>query len=320
MLCVALSLVSIVAINSFRRDVQQSIVSDARGLHGGDVMIHSHYELSLALEQEVAKLLDEGEIQAVRTWEFYSVARREDGRESLFSNIKAVEKNYPLYGDVTLLSGDDFSSVLQPGKVIVAQALLDRLVLVLGDRLLLGECSLELSDVIGGESLRPFEFFNFGSRASRTASPKILIDKQKFPPQTALNVGTQVHTSPAQFGKVMADINPRMAVAYHFFNDYDTQPIVLEDIRNIYDGPLSLAVDYMVWNVTKEKITTRMAAIDEDIWPQPSVLGNRPPNPNDRIGFSEYIWDGRINYTEVLDKIYEDINKEYGTSVAVPKE
>ena len=38
------------------------------------------------------------------------------------------------------------------------------------------------------------------------ASPKILIDKQKFPPQTALNVGTQVHTSPAQFGKVMADI------------------------------------------------------------------------------------------------------------------
>ena len=151
------------------------------------------------------------------------------------------------------------------------------------------------------------------------ASPKILIDKQKFPPQTALNVGTQVHTSPAQFGKVMAEINPRMAVGFHFFNDYDTQPIVLADIRETYDGALSLAIDYMVWNVTKEKITTRMAAIDEDIWPQPSVLGVKRPDQSKRIGFSKYIWDGRVNYPEVLKNIYDKINKEYGTDVAPPQ-
>ena len=152
------------------------------------------------------------------------------------------------------------------------------------------------------------------------ASPKILIDKQKFPPQNALNVGTQVHTSPAQFGKVMAEINPRMAVGFHFFNDYDTQPIVLADIRETYDGPLSLAVDYMVWNVTKEKIITRMAVIDEDIWPQPSVFGSKPGDPTQRIGFSKYIWDGRENYHDVLKNIYDKINNEYGTSIPVPQE
>lgn len=151
------------------------------------------------------------------------------------------------------------------------------------------------------------------------ASPKILIDKQKFPPQTALNVGTQVHTSPAQFGKVMAEINPRMAVGFHFFNDYDTQPIVLADIRETYDGALSLAIDYMVWNVTKEKITTRMAAIDEDIWPQPSVLGVQRPDQSKRIGFSKYIWDGRVNYPEILKNIYDKINKEYGTDITPPQ-
>jgi len=64
-----------------------------------------------------------------------------------------------------------------------------------------------------------------------------------------------VHTSPAQFGKVMAEIQPRMAAGYHFFNDYDTQPIVFQDVRETYSGPLSLATDYMVWNVTKENIT-----------------------------------------------------------------
>jgi ribonuclease Z len=48
-------------------------------------------------------------------------------------------------------------------------------------------------------------------------APETLVEKQGFTPEAALNVGTQIHTSPAQFGKVMAETNPRMAVAYHFF-------------------------------------------------------------------------------------------------------
>jgi ribonuclease Z len=152
------------------------------------------------------------------------------------------------------------------------------------------------------------------------APPKVLIDKQKFPPANALNVGTQVHTSPAQFGKVMSTIEPRMGVAYHFFNDFDTQPLVLEQIRSVYDGPLALATDYMVFNVTKNDIMVRMAAIDEDIWPEPSVLGSIPFDPNDRIPFSDFMTSGRVFYKDVLTKLYEDINKEYGTSIPVPTE
>jgi len=184
-LCVALSLVSIVAINSFRRDVQQSIVSDARGLHGGDVIIHSHYEFSMALELEIEALLGEGGVQAVRTVEFYSVARRDDGKDSLFSNIKAVGKNYPLYGEVTLLSGRDISLVLQPGTVIVAQALLDRLDLAIGDRLLLGESSFEIVDVVSGESLRPVDFFYFG--------PRILVPAIDLDQMDLVKKGSRVH-------------------------------------------------------------------------------------------------------------------------------
>lgn len=163
-LCVILSLVSIVAINSFRRDVRQSIVSDARGLHGGDIIVHSHYEFSQPLQQELDTLAGQPGMERVRTWEFYSVARREDGRDSLFSNIKAVEQGYPLYGVVELASGGDFSAVLQPGTAIVAASLLQRLDLAVGERLLLGESSFEIVDVISRESLRPVDFFNFGPR------------------------------------------------------------------------------------------------------------------------------------------------------------
>ena len=150
------------------------------------------------------------------------------------------------------------------------------------------------------------------------ASPKILIEKQKFPPGTALNVGTQVHTAPAQFGKVMSKIKPRMAVAFHFFNDFDTYPIVYDEVRQTYDGPLALATDYMVFNVTKDDVKVRMAAIDEDIWPLPSSIRPIPADPSKALGFSDFVLGGRDNFVDVLKNYWDDINEEYGTSVPYP--
>ena len=150
------------------------------------------------------------------------------------------------------------------------------------------------------------------------APPKILIDKQKFTPGGALNVGTQVHTSPAMFGKVMSEVKPRMAVGYHFFNDFDTAPTVMAEVRSTYDGPVALATDYMVFNVTKDDVRVRMSAVNEDIWPQPSVDGKLPPDASQRIGFSDYITVGRVNYTDVIAEMYEAINEEYGTNIPAP--
>jgi ribonuclease Z len=151
-------------------------------------------------------------------------------------------------------------------------------------------------------------------------TPEALVEKQKFTPAAALNVGTQIHTSPAQFGKVMATVNPRLAVAYHFFNDWDTSPQVIRDIRRSYDGLLALAVDYMVFNVTKDDIKVRMAVVDEDIWPMPSALGNVPPDPSlQRTQFSEMMLGGRVVHSDILEEIYAEINEMYGTSIPVPK-
>jgi len=150
-------------------------------------------------------------------------------------------------------------------------------------------------------------------------APADLVNLQRWPVADALNVGTQVHTSPAQFGKVMSDIQPRMAVAYHFFNDFNTQPGVLELIRKTYDGPVSLAVDYMVWNVTKDEIRTRMAVGDEDVWPLPSITEKLPADPNDRVGFSDFVNGGKVPYTETVEKVYQSVNEEFGTNIPTPK-
>ena len=139
-----------------------------------------------------------------------------------------------------------------------------------------------------------------------------LIDKFKFTPQGALDVGTQVHTSPEAYGKMMSIIKPRMAVAFHFFNDWDTTPDIERRIRTTYDGPLSLSTDYMVWNITKDDIRVRMAVVDEDVWPpQPS---EKPlvPDPALKVPFSDFIIKGKYDMKDVIQPTYDEINEEYG--------
>lgn len=151
------------------------------------------------------------------------------------------------------------------------------------------------------------------------APPSIMVNKQRFPVGDALNVATQVHTSPAMFGKVMSQMKPRMAVGYHVFNDFDTFPQIIKEIRSTYDGPVEVAVDYMVFNVTKDDVRVRMAVVDEDIWPLPSITEKLAADPSKRVGFSDYIKDGRDVFQDVIESYYEQTNKEFGTDFKPPK-
>lgn len=84
-------------------------------------------------------------------------------------------------------------------------------------------------------------------------SAETAIEDMGFPPARALEVMTQIHTSPEAFGKVMSSLQSRMAIAFHFFLDFNIAPGINDGILKTYDGPLSLATDLMVWNVTKDK-------------------------------------------------------------------
>ena len=60
----------------------------------------------------------------------------------------------------------------------------------------------------------------------------------------------------------------------HFFNEEGTRYGIYQAIRETYDGPLSMATDLMVWNVTKDNIRVRMAVVEEHTWAPPLA---RPP-------------------------------------------
>ena len=155
-----------------------------------------------------------------------------------------------------------------------------------------------------------------------------LVSKMRFSPEQALQTGTQVHTAPEAFGKVMSAVRPRMAVAYHFFKDWDTTGQIYERIRSTYDGPLSLAEDFMVWNVTKDTIITRMAAVEEATWSPP--LTEQPKLPdmadreawNERLGtelvYSDFIAGGKWDVDDVLRPIYKEAEQALGQKFPYP--
>lgn len=145
--------------------------------------------------------------------------------------------------------------------------------------------------------------------------PTLMVTKQGFTPSEALMVASQAHTSPAQFGKVMSMVQPRLAVGYHFYNDFDTLPEVLDRVRSTYSGPLALAQDYMVFNVTKDDIRVRMSAIDEEIWPVPAQKAKLPPDTSKMIPFSDFTKSGALPMREIVDPIFDEINEKYGTEV-----
>jgi ribonuclease Z len=160
-----------------------------------------------------------------------------------------------------------------------------------------------------------------------------LVRKMRFTPEQALTVGTQIHTAPEAFGKIMATIQPRMAVAYHFFKDFDTTAEINDRVRTTYDGPLSLAEDFMVWNITKDQITTRMAEVDHHTWAPPLASKPELPKPDDRANYSkrmdvpvetmtysDFIKNGRWGEVdEALRGVYKEASENLGREFPYPE-
>ena len=162
--CVALSITSLTALNSFKRDVEQFLLSDAQALHGGDIIIHAHQPISLTLQQAIDDLEAQRQVEQLKTYDFYSVVRPGGSEKSLFANIKVVESDYPFYGSVTLKSGQEFREVLKPGKLVVAQEVLERLSISAGTKLHIGDGVLEIADIVLHETARPVSFLSIGPR------------------------------------------------------------------------------------------------------------------------------------------------------------
>jgi len=121
-------------------------------------------------------------------------------------------------------------------------------------------------------------------------TPEFFVKDYNQPPQLAWRACCEFHTSPQAFGKIMSTIKPRHAVSYHSFEEaFDG---IRAGIRETYDGPLSVATDMMVWNITKDKIVERMAVSPDRASGVPGPTRQPPPEKGVPDPMSDFIKSG----------------------------
>jgi ribonuclease Z len=136
-------------------------------------------------------------------------------------------------------------------------------------------------------------------------TPEFFVKDYNQPPQLAWRACCEFHTSPQAFGKIMSTIKPRHAVSYHSFEEaFDG---IRAGIRETYDGPLSVAMDMMVWNITKDKIVERMAVSPDRASGVPGPTRQPPPQKGVPDPMSDFIkggeWGPGFNaQNEMLDE------------------
>jgi putative ABC transport system permease protein len=169
-LCLLFSLGIFISVDSLRENVEDYVNQDSKILVGGDLLIDANTaysdNLSIKLNELENRSINEGFIVS-NILKFSSVVFSPKSNESILSQIKVVDSNHPLYGEIELTSGNKYS--LQSNQVIVEPNLLEQLQIEIGDTLSIGNIDFTITDTIVSEPDSALTLFSIG--------PKILLPK-----------------------------------------------------------------------------------------------------------------------------------------------
>lgn len=101
---------------------------------------------------------------------------------------------------------------------------------------------------------------------------EVIAAEMNMPIERATVILNAAHTSPRGAGKVFELVQPRMAGLWHTQFGPATTPLIFEDLRKVYDGPVVQTQDLTVFNVTKEAVLARQAQVE----PQPQPIPGEP--------------------------------------------
>jgi ribonuclease Z len=116
-------------------------------------------------------------------------------------------------------------------------------------------------------------------------SATVFAKKASVPEKQAETIMNQGHTSPTMVGRVFKRAGARMSVMWHLVVDHETVGPSYQEMRSQYDGPVTIAQDLTVFNITRDAVVVRQATIDPVAWPvigKSNVSGpplSKPPDP-----------------------------------------
>ncbi len=138
---------ALVAINAYRGDLQRAVRAESRTLLGADLELRSRTPFLDSLEALVDSLVAEGAERA-RVTTLGSMVFAEATGQTRLAQLRAVEGNYPFYGEIETEPADAWSQLTAGRNVIVDPALLLYLDAAIGDSVAIGDLRFAITGTV----------------------------------------------------------------------------------------------------------------------------------------------------------------------------
>ena len=166
-ICIAIGVAAIVGLRSVIQSVRNTLAGEARSVIAADATITSAQPFKPEAAAKIAERIKEAGATVVRSTELATMARAagRTGARARIVELRAVERGFPFYGELKLLSGQVFDQRLLSGfGVLVKPELLAQLDVKVGDSITLGSQTFTIRGLIESEPGRQLGGFSIGPR------------------------------------------------------------------------------------------------------------------------------------------------------------
>ena len=197
--CLAVGIGAVVGIDLFATNVESLILRDARSLLGGDLEIRAAHQLSES-GRETLDSLRERNVEITHVRELVGMAavpgaehsQRPGVQTTQLVELKAVEDQYPLYGQVEMTPQQSLHDSLAPLDcpsvpcfgAVVQESLLISFGLQLHDHLKIGQAWFAVTGILVKEPDRVASAFSLG--------PRVLISRQALQATDLVQPGSRI--------------------------------------------------------------------------------------------------------------------------------
>jgi putative ABC transport system permease protein len=177
---ITLGVAALVAINSFRAQVVDSVDAEAKALLGADLRLNSNRAFPDTVEAVLDSTAAAG-IPVARVVTTLSVALTQQGTPRLVQ-VRAVEGDYPFYGAMVSEPAGSWAELRTGQTVLLEAQLFEQLAIAIGDSVRLGELWFEVRGAL--TSLPPEISFR------NALGPRVFIDAAHLPGTELLRFGS----------------------------------------------------------------------------------------------------------------------------------
>jgi putative ABC transport system permease protein len=185
--CIAVGVAAIVALRSVIHSVRDVLGTEARALVAADVTINTTRDWTPAANEIIDRRLAEANaIARTETISTPTMARPADESRTVarMVELKAVQREFPFYGSVTLEGSQAYShALLENHGALVRPEVLTSLGLRVGDGLVIGQAVFTIRGVVASEPGRGIGNFSLG--------PRVFVDLADLPSTGLLGVGSR---------------------------------------------------------------------------------------------------------------------------------